>query len=70
MDVVSKQAVRKRIAFRGREPPMVKPETSQEYAASWELVFGLHRYFSQGCDWRAKKRATRFFFAKGQINFH
>ena len=24
----------------------------------------------QRCDWRAKKRATRFFLAKGQIHFH
>ena len=25
---------------------------------------------SQGCDWRGKKRATRFFLAEGQIHFH
>ena len=25
---------------------------------------------NQGCDCRAKKRATRFFLAKGQIHFH
>ena len=39
---------------------------------SWPKILHIPSSFPsffQACDWRAKKRATRFFFANGQIYF-